>query len=257
MKPVKKSFLRKLPKQAHKYSHGTVAILAGSPEYSGAAVLSVGGARRGGSGYINFIYQDKLTRGLILSAYPDVVVRSSVSDIKVDAWVIGPGSPKIGRRFAIPHTKYAVLDSVAMGLAKTISADFVVITPHEGEARKLGFVIGEGDAGREESALEMAAELNCVVVLKGYHTVVASPEGLVAVDELAGPELATAGTGDVLAGLIGSMLASWKPENFSEVVTAVFKAISAHALAGRAAAEDLSPITSSDILHYLPRTMRQ
>jgi NAD(P)H-hydrate repair Nnr-like enzyme with NAD(P)H-hydrate dehydratase domain len=87
--------------------------------------------------------------------------------------------------------------------------------------------------------------------------VVASPEGLVAVDELAGPELATAGTGDVLAGLIGSMLASWKPENFSEVVTVVFKAISAHALAGRAAAEDLSPITSSDILDYLPRTMRQ
>lgn len=232
-------------------------MLAGSPAYSGAALLTVGGARRGGAGYINFIFQDQLTRGLILSAYPDVVVRKSVREIKADAWVIGPGSPKLGRRFAIPHAKYAVLDSVALRLAKSIDADFVVITPHEGEARKLGFIIGEGDAGREQSALAMAVELNCVVVLKGYHTVVASPQGLVAVDELAGAELATAGTGDILAGLIGSMLASWKPENFNEIVTVVFKAISAHALAGRAAAEELAPITSSDILLYLPKTMRQ
>ena len=253
---MKTSFLKKLPKESNKYSHGTVAVLAGSPEYSGAAILCVGGARRGGSGYINFIYQENLTQNLILSAYPDVVARKDIRNVKVDAWVIGPGSPKLGRRFSIPHAKYAVLDSVAMRLAKNINAEFVVITPHEGEARKLGFVIGEGDEGRQRSALEMAKALGCVVVLKGYHTVVATPEGLAVVDELAGPELATAGTGDVLAGLIGSMLASWQPKSLSEVVVVVFKAISAHALAAKAAAENLRPVTAQDILHYLPTILR-
>ena len=132
-----------------------------------------------------------------------------------------------------------------------------VITPHEGEARKLGFVIGEGDAGREQSAIEMAEALGCVVVLKGHHTVVASPDGLAVIDELAGPELATAGTGDILAGLMGSMLASWKPENYRDVVVVVFKAISAHALAAAAAANEINPVTSSDILKYLPITLKQ
>jgi hydroxyethylthiazole kinase-like uncharacterized protein yjeF len=254
---MKINFLKKLPKHAHKYSHGTVAVLAGSPGYSGAAILAVGGARRGGSGYINFIYQDRQTRDLVISAYPDVVTRKDSKGVMVDAWVIGPGSPKLGKRFSIPRTKYVVLDSTAMRHAKGIHADFVVITPHEGEARRLGFVVGEGDAGRQESALLMAQELNCVVVLKGFHTVVASPEGLVVVDELAGPELATAGSGDVLAGLIGSMLASWEPQSYNEVVEIVFKAISAHALAARAAAEVMRPVTSPDILNYLPRVLRQ
>ena len=254
---VNKKFLRKLPRDSHKYSHGTVAVLAGSSEYSGAALLCVGGARRGGSGYINFVYGDELSRNLVVSAYPDVVVIKNHKDLKVDAWVIGPGSPKLSRRFKIPQSKYAVLDSVAMRYARYINSEFVVITPHEGEARKLGFVIGEGDEGRRESALEMAESLGCVVVLKGHHTVVASPDGLVVVDDLAGPELATAGTGDILAGLIGSMLASWKPETLNEVVVVIFKAISAHALAGKAAASDLNPVTSSDILQYLPTIMRQ
>jgi hydroxyethylthiazole kinase-like uncharacterized protein yjeF len=254
---VKKNFLRKLNKYSHKYSHGTVGVIAGSADYSGAAILCVGGARRGGSGYINYVYDDEFTRNLVVSAYPDVVVRPKSKDLKVDAWVIGPGNPKLRRRFNIPRAKYAVLDASAMKYARRINAEFVVITPHEGEARKLGFVIGEGDEGRQQSAIEMAEALGCVVVLKGHHTVVASPEGLAVIDELAGPELATAGTGDILAGLMGSMLASWKPENYRDVVVVVFKAISAHALAATAAANEISPVTSSDILQYLPTIMKQ
>ncbi len=254
---MEKNFIKKLSKNSHKYSHGTVAVIAGSPEYSGAALLCVGGARRGGSGYINYISPDQFNRNLVVGAYPDVVVHKSIKGITVDAWVIGPGSPKLGRRFAIPFSKFAVLDSAAMDLAYGIRADFVVITPHEGEAKELGFEIGIGEEGRQKSALAMASALNCVVVLKGYHTVVASPEGLVVQDELGGAELATAGTGDILAGLIGSMLASWNPSNFNDVVVVVFKAISAHALAAQAAANDLRPITSSDILKYLPITLKQ
>jgi len=254
---VKKNFLRKLSRYSHKYSHGTVGVIAGSDEFAGAALLCVGGARRGGSGYINYIYNDEFTRNLVVSAYPDVVTRPKAKDLKVDAWVIGPGNPKLRRRFNIARSKYAVLDAGAMKYARRINAEFVVITPHEGEARKLGFVIGEGDAGREQSAIEMAEALGCVVVLKGHHTVVASPDGLAVINELAGPELATAGTGDILAGLMGSMLASWKPENYRDVVVVVFKAISAHALAAAAAANEINPVTSSDILKYLPITLKQ
>ena len=144
-----------------------------------------------------------------------------------------------------------------MRFAKDFNSEFIVITPHEGEARKLGFAVGDGDFGRRASALEMAQTLGCVVVLKGHRTVVASPEGLVVVDELAGPELATAGTGDILTGLIGSMLASWKPKSFKDVVVVVYKAISAHALAAKAASQELNPITSSDILQYLPIILSQ
>ena len=103
----------------------------------------------------------------------------------------------------------------------------------------------------------MAQAFGCVVVLKGHRTVVASPEGLAVINELGGTELATAGTGDILAGLIGSMLAAWKPENFNDLVVVVFKAISAHALAAKAADEEIRPITSLDILRYLPIAMRQ
>ena len=252
---MKNEFLKKLPAQSNKYSHGTVAVLAGSRNYSGAAVLCVGGARRGGSGYINFIYRDRLTRNLILNAYPDVVVHKQIKDIKVDAWVIGSGSPKLPRNFQIPHTKYAVLDSIAMSYAKDIDAQFVVITPHEGEARKLGFAIESGVNGREASALAMAKSFGSIVVLKGRHTLVASPDGTVLIDKIAGPELATAGTGDVLAGLIGSMLASWNPETLKEVVEVVFKAVTAHALAAKAATKEVSPLTSTDILQYLPTTI--
>lgn len=254
---MRQNFIKKLSKDSHKYSHGTVAVYAGSAEYSGAAILCLGGARRGGSGYINFINSDVFTRHLVLGAYSDVVVRKKIKNLKVDAWVIGPGSPKIGRKLSIQRAKYVVLDSVAMKFARKINAEFVVVTPHEGEARTMGFVIGKGDEGRQESALEMARTLNCVVVLKGHHTVVAEPGGLAVINTLAGPELATAGTGDILAGLIGSMLASWKPDSFTDVVVVVFKAISAHSLAAKAAAQDLNPITSSDILKYLPITLRQ
>lgn len=254
---MEKNFIKKLPKSSHKYSHGTIAVIAGSPEYSGAALLCVGGARRGGSGYINFISPDQFIRNLVVSAYPDVVVRKSIKGIDVDAWVVGPGSPKLGGRFSLPRSKFVVLDSNAMKYAKRVKGEFVVITPHEGEARELGFEIGIGEEGRQKSALEMASALNCVVVLKGHHTVIASPEGLIVHDELGGSELATAGTGDILAGLIGSMLASWKPDNFRDVVVVVFKAISAHGLAAQAAAAELRPVTSSDILQYLPITLRQ
>ena len=101
---------------------------------------------------------------------------------------------------------------------------------NEGEAAKLGFPVKKGD--RRSAAHALAKHLHVIVVLKGHNTVIASPDGNVIIDKSGGSELATAGTGDILAGLIGSMLASWAPSNLKECLQVVAKAVGAHGLAG-------------------------
>jgi hydroxyethylthiazole kinase-like uncharacterized protein yjeF len=248
--------LKKILDDAHKYSHGTVAVVAGSAQYPGAAVLSTGGARRGGSGYIRYINQDNFCKSLVAAAYPDVVCEDTVSSIEADAWVIGPGNPKpVYNSIATPIT-YLVLDAGSISDIKEYSAKFIVVTPHVGEAKKIGFESGLSQIERKKLALKMANELQCVVLLKGRKSVVVSPHGAYFVDKIAGPELATAGTGDILSGLIGSMLASWKPVNENEVAEVVFKAVTAHAWAGRETARLIAPVTATDILERLPFTLR-
>jgi hydroxyethylthiazole kinase-like uncharacterized protein yjeF len=248
--------LNKLPDNAHKYSHGTVAVVAGSAQYPGAAVLTIGGARRGGSGYIRYISQDNFCKSLVITTFPDVVCEDNVSSVEVDAWVIGPGNPQpIYNSISSPIT-YLVLDAGAIREIKEYSAKFIVVTPHVGEARKIGFESGVSEIERKKLALKMAEELQCVVLLKGHKSVVVSPSGAYFVDDIAGPELATAGTGDILSGLIGSMLAAWKPGNVNEVAEVVFKAVTAHALAGREVAKLIAPVTATDILERLPYLLR-
>jgi hydroxyethylthiazole kinase-like uncharacterized protein yjeF len=249
-------FIKELKASDNKYSHGTVCVVAGSKAYSGAAVLAVGGARRGGSGYINYLHLEKLPTFLVLRAYPDVVARKTIANIHVDAWVIGPGSPKIPRNFQIPKAAYAVLDAAAISLTSEINAQWKVITPHAGEAKRLGYNVDEDQTDRRAVALVMAKELGAVVVLKGAHTVIATPSGNSLVDHEGGPELATAGTGDVLAGLIGSMLASWKPQSDEAVLDVVARAVTMHSRAGQKAARKINPITATDLLEFLGKVDR-
>lgn len=239
---------------AHKYSHGQVAVIAGSEKYPGAAVLCVGGARRGGSGYINFVALNNRATNLVLGAYPDVVPIENVKDFSGDAIVIGSGAPKLPRGFTFPNSRYLVLDSDAMTLASNSDTAFTVITPHEGEASKLGFPVINKD--RRKSALALAKHFHVITVLKGHNTLIASPDGTVLTDKNGGSELATAGSGDILAGLIGSMLASWKPGNLKETQLVVAKAVDAHSLAGKFAAKTKAPITATDILEALPLVLK-
>jgi ADP-dependent NAD(P)H-hydrate dehydratase / NAD(P)H-hydrate epimerase len=239
---------------AHKYSHGVVAVIAGSDKYPGAGVLCVGGARRGGSGYINYLSFSKFATELVLTAFPDVVPLKNLRDFKGDALIVGPGAPKLPRGFTLTNIRYLVLDSGAMELASKSDSAFTVITPHEGEAEKLGFPVRKGD--RKNTALKLAKHFHAIVVLKGENTVIASPDGKVLIDKKGGSELATAGTGDILAGLIGSMLACWAPSNLKECIQIVAKAVSAHSLAGRLAAKSRAPITATDVLEALPFVLR-
>jgi len=232
---------------SHKYSRGKVGIIAGSRDYPGAAVLCVGGARRGGAGYITFLNQDEQVTQLIHQSYPDVVAVRTISDTDTDALVIGPGNPRVG---AIPFSPFTILDSSAMKLAAKVAWDSVtILTPHEGEARELGF----DPSDRVQCALTMAEQLKSYVVLKGAQTVIASRSGLIHVDAHGTPDLSTAGTGDILAGLLASMLASWQPDSDEQIMEVLSYAVQAHGLAGKYAAKRNQPVVATDVLKALPK----
>ena len=239
---------------ANKYSHGKVCIIAGSDKYPGAATLCVGGARRGGVGYVSYVALSERAANLVLNSFPDVVPIDKVKEFAGDSVVIGSGAPKLPRGFTFPDARYLVLDSEAMALAANSDTAFTVITPHEGEAAKLGFPIENGD--RRKSALALAKHFHVITVLKGKNTLIASPDGSLITDKVSGAELATAGTGDILAGLIGGMLASWKPENLKECAQVVAKAVDAHGLAAKYAAKNKAAITATDVLEALPYILK-
>lgn len=243
-------FLAPIAPNAHKYSRGVVGILAGSDEFAGAAVLAVGGARRGGAGYVKFHSASEQARSLVLSAFPDVVAVAKSGDLSADAWLIGSGTPSLK---VLPSAPYVVLDSAAMWLARTHSFEnnhALVITPHEGEARELGFVVND-PSERLPVALSMAKAFNVYVILKGAATVIAAPNGVHAIDHHGIPELSTAGTGDILAGLVTSMLASWQPATTQEIVEILGYAVAAHGCAAAIAREKRNPITATDVLEAL------
>jgi NAD(P)H-hydrate epimerase len=140
------------------------------------------------------------------------------------------------------------LESLAERTAPTI------LTPHAGElARLLGTSSDAVGRGRLRSAREAARRANAVVVLKGDDTIVALPDGRAAVNGLASPALATAGTGDVLSGVIGAYLAK-RMDPFAAACAGVRR----HAAAGRVAAAEHGPdgVIASDVIAALPRALR-
>ena len=169
----------------------------------------------------------------------------------MDALVVGPGSTTIR---TLPDSIPVVLDSGALSLARSSrgkrSADqIIVVTPHEGELKSLGYSIVSGE--RKKTAQRIADELNVICVLKGHRTVIAAPSSSAIVNTNGGPELATAGSGDILAGLIGAFLASWKPKNFGEAQKVIRDAVHLHSAAGAHAAHRKKTVVATDILESL------
>jgi hydroxyethylthiazole kinase-like uncharacterized protein yjeF len=267
---------RRLPeKYDHKYSRGVVAIVAGSKNYPGAALLTVGGARRGGAGYVTFLNSHQSITDLVLMQFPDVAPISNIANVKIDAIVVGPGSTTLRK---IPQAIPIVLDSGALALArqrkfgKPDAKQLVVVTPHEGELAQLGFSIPEGNGSANSHMKErlkvaqlIADELHVICVLKGHKTIIAIPHSALyysertthakkishRIDLIGGPELATAGSGDILAGLIGAFLASWKPQNHCEALDVISAAVNLHSRAGKHAARHKRSVVATDILESL------
>lgn len=248
-----------LTPRANKYSRGVVAIVAGSDSFPGAAVLTVGGARRGGAGYVKYLAKSKLATSLVLNQFPDVVPISDLNQEKIDAAVIGPGLISVKK---LPADIPLVLDGAAMGLLLQKSNgrspnQIIVVTPHEGELRHLGFESSKHRGvpltkiQRAKVAQQISDELNVITILKGHQTVIAAPNKKLMIDKLGGAELAVAGSGDVLAGLIGAFLASWQPSTINQAQEVVASAVNLHSQAGKHAAKKLSNVLATDLLESL------
>lgn len=230
-----------------KYTRGVVGIAAGSKDYPGAAVLTTGAARLSGVGVVRYAGP---VMASVVAAYPDVVVCPTVASAgPVQAWVIGPGFGKS------PEAEMQVETILATDVPVVLDADGLnivagrrelldgrkaptIITPHGREFERL---FGEPGSDRLAAARRAAAESGCTVLFKGFATIVAEPSGHCYVNTTGHPALATAGSGDVLAGLIGGLLASG--------VEPPLAAAAGAWLHGRAAAlaAESGPVTASDL----------
>lgn len=236
-----KALLPDRPANAHKGTFGRVLVIAGSARYPGAAVLAARGAYRAGAGLVTIATPQSIAQQMV-AAVPEAtllplpeydqgvisgfaaweMVRDELSG--VDAVVIGCGfgrhehSGKFVREFLISPEVGAVqgivVDADGLNLlAEDMSAlpnavAPVVLTPHPGEMGTLtGLSTDDVQQQRLTLARDRASDWNCHIVLKGANTVVATPDNRARVSEVAQPALATAGTGDVLSGAIGALIA--------------------------------------------------
>jgi hydroxyethylthiazole kinase-like uncharacterized protein yjeF len=188
---------------AHKYTRGVVGIRAGSVRYPGAAVLCTSGAAAGLTGMVRY---EGSAGDAVQARHPGVVLASG----RVQAWVVGPGGgDDIGDLLArsLADEVPVVVDAAALEHVRPGSGQ--VLTPHAGElAAMLGVERAAVEAEQLAHALLAAQRFECVVLLKGRHTLIAHPGGQVRVTTSGLPWLAVAGAGDVLAGLIGALLAA-------------------------------------------------
>jgi hydroxyethylthiazole kinase-like uncharacterized protein yjeF len=227
-----------------KYTRGTVTVCGGGMH--GAAVMAALAARHGGAGLVA-IAAEPGDAGFDGGAPGTIVLRGTLASLLEDArravWVCGPGlAPEAARR-ALPALLAARRSVVADGGALTAFAGdpaplsgAAVLTPHDGEFTR---VFGEIGPDRLRAARAAAKRTGAVVVLKGSATVIAAPDGRAAVNGNAPPWLATAGSGDVLAGLVGAQLAQGLPP-FEAAAAAVWLHGEAGNLAGPGLiAEDL------------------
>ncbi|MDQ0117372.1 hydroxyethylthiazole kinase-like uncharacterized protein yjeF [Pseudarthrobacter defluvii] len=265
-------------RRAQKYSRGVLGVVAGSEDYPGAAVLACRGALAAGVGMVRYLGPPSVA-DLVRRSCPEVVCSTgTVSENRVQAWLVGSGMgphdhEQLTRaRDAIASDLPVVADAGALPALPAMLAPHVVLTPHAGELASLFHRLGHGEdreaveAGTLAAVRQAAVRTGATVLLKGATTLVAAPWGTTFSQADGTPWLATAGSGDVLAGVIGALLAQAGPDvgRFSEVGIkgdsrwAAIAALGAalHGRAGRAASEAASggPIAAGGIADALPET---
>ncbi len=252
--------LPKRPKDANKGTFGKVLVIAGSENYPGAAYLGCAAAYRTGAGLVTLL-TDPEVKIIVSRKLPEVTFISKlVEPLDFDVLLFGPG---LGQRNNIlelinkfPKT---VIDGEGLNILAKIDRWWkkiktsIILTPHPGEmARLTGLSIEDIQKNREKIAQDSAYEWGQVVVLKGAETVVASSSGKVMVAPFANPALATAGTGDILSGIIAGMFAQGL-DNFDRACCGVY----IHGLAGEMLREKTgnAGALASDLLPILPKVL--
>jgi len=267
--------LRRPTDRDDKYSRGVVGFRTGSAQYPGAAVLGVEAAWRTGVGMVRYLGPET-ARTLVLQRRPETVT----VDGRVQAWVVGSGTPveedetdaARAVREIFAGRAPIVVDAGALDHSVGAAAPCIV-TPHDREHDRLRSRLGLEPADeneREASALHTASALRGVVVLKGAHTIVATPSGWSTVVAAGTPWLATAGTGDVLAGVIGAIVASAlatgagghdRKASSGELgelaATGVWLHGRAATIAAHARGAEDGPITALDVAEALPAAVSE
>ncbi len=289
-------FVPERPPDGHKGTFGSLLAVAGSLDWTGAALLAGTAALRAGAGLVTLAVPASL-QPLIVGRVPELITLGLPES---DPWVVdaaaavasiatrphtgllvGPGlrpgasttelvlrliagegaSEQPGRVGAETVPAPAVIDATALGaLAATEEwwerrVRLCVLTPHPGEFARLdGAGVGPEAGQRVERASAAATRWGVVVVLKGARTVVAAPDGRVASSTFANPALGTGGTGDVLAGIIASLLAQGVP-----TWEAACLGVHIHGVAGERVRERLGDagLLASDLLLEVPRARRE
>lgn len=234
--------------ESDKYRRGVVGIVAGSARYPGAAVLAVAGALRGGAGAVRYVGP---AGDAVIARFPETLVHAGppAEAGRVQAWVVGPGlGEEPGVRDALASDVPVLVDADGLrgldaGVVRARTAP-TLLTPHAGEAAALlGVPREEVESARLASVRELAARYGATVLLKGSTTLVAAPDTSlpVRVNPTGTPWLATAGSGDVLSGLTGSLLAAGLGARDAGSVGAYL-----HGLAARSAARG-APVSAEDV----------
>ncbi|MFJ1738813.1 NAD(P)H-hydrate dehydratase [Streptomyces microflavus] len=246
--------------ESDKYSRGVVGVVAGSERYPGAAVLAVAGALRGGAGAVRYVGPGA---DAVIARFPEALVHAGPPSKagRVQAWVIGPGLGD-GR-----WAEEAVADVLGADVPVLVDADGLrlldaetvrtrtaatVLTPHAGEAAALlGVAREEVEAGRLAAVRELAARYRATVLLKGSTTLVAEARDTpVRVNPTGTAWLATAGSGDVLSGLTGSLLAAGLAPRDAASVGAYLHGLAARHGSGGA------PVSAQDVADGIPAAWR-
>ena len=284
---VVKNILPKRPLDSNKGTFGKVMLLCGSPAYPGSAFLAGNGAGRAGAGLITLAVTKEM-HPIYASAFheatfvllPEENAESFEQSSRLlehlggyRSLLIGPGlgqSPSMREVIlqileqlrAMPEERRPRLVIDADGLNNlsamerwwTLLPEDTVITPHPGEMGRLcnGLKVSGGNVDRLELARSKAAEWQVTLVLKGACTIIAEPSGRIRINWLANPALATAGTGDVLAGLVAGLLAQ-QVSSFDAASAAVYL----HAAAAELVSDEIgyAGLLASDLLPKIPRAM--
>jgi NAD(P)H-hydrate epimerase len=249
-----------------KYTAGHVAVLGGSEGMAGAAVLAATAALRADAGYVTLLVPraslaavEALALEPVKHAFDWETAAATVRQVaaRAGALAIGPGLGRSPEAHALVREALSTVDIATVvdadalfGLERVERAGPTVLTPHAGElARLLGRDTPWVEAHRLDAARTAAAGFDAVVLLKGPDTIVAAPDGTVTVCDLGIPALATAGTGDVLTGVVAAFLAKGLPPVRAAAAGAIV-----HALAARAAPHQAG-LVASDLVPAVPAVL--